>query len=407
MKNSPNILFITTMYPTPLRPGTRVCHYFTRQWKAMGYNVVVIHYRSMFPAIYTMAAGLFPNLAKKYVGNHVEMDRNMEIVEHKEEEIPVYSIPIYKYIPHGKYSARSINKAVGQIEGILKDRDFKPDAVIGHFYNPTLEIVGRLKQLYPQAHTCVSLHELNPEVIKKCYPKNYEKILNGVDMIGFRSIPIKQRFKEMFGDHRKHFVCWSGTPVDYLRKPITAHREFKDGSLTKFLYVGQTIKRKYPKETLEGIHKASRDREFSLIYVGSKDLGYSDTVNYMTEHHLEKNVTFTGKIPRSQIMNYYDQSECFILISKDEVFGLVYLEAMARGCIVVASKGEGMEGIIEHGVNGFFCEAGNADELAGIIRHINTLSAKDKSRISEMAQVKAKELSDYNVAKYYIDAVLK
>ena len=400
------ILFISTMYPNSLRPGTVVCHYFTKQWVSMGYDVKVIYIRSMFPRIYTDLARLFPKLALKYVGNHVEMDRNMSVLKEVKDGIPVYSMPIYKYVPHGKYPLRSINKCLNIIVGILKDENFTPDAIIGHFYNPTLEIVGRLRRLYPEAKTCVSLHELHPEVIKNCYPKNYKDIINGVDVIGFRSVPIKQRFEEMYGTEHKSFVCWSGTPEVYISTPRINERVFTDGPMKSFLYVGQTIKRKFPKETLEGVHKAMNGKDFSLTYVGSEDLGYAETKSYIDANGLEENVTFTGKVPREEIIKYYDKSDCFILISKWEVFGLVYLEAMSRGCITIAGRGEGMEGIIEHGVNGFFCEPGNATELADVIRHINNLSASEKKTISDNAIAKAKELSDFNVAKNYLDAVI-
>ena len=92
--------------------------------------------------------------------------------------------------------------------------------------------------------------------------------------------------------------------------------------------------------------------------------------------------------------------------SKSEVFGLVYLEAMARGCITIAARNEGMDGIIETGKNGFLCEAGNADELTSIIKRINSLSADEKRQISENARHTAEELSDFNVAKRYLEAVM-
>ena len=95
------------------------------------------------------------------------------------------------------------------------------------------------------------------------------------------------------------------------------------------------------------------------------------------------------------------------MISKGEVFGLVYLEAMSRGCITIASHNEGMEGIIEDGVNGFLCEAGNAEGLSCVIRRINSLSASEKQSISDRARAKAAELSDFNVAKYYIEKVME
>ena len=400
------ILFLTTMYPNPLRPGTSVCHYFTRQWKFMGHEVLVIYYRSMFPAFFTVAARLFPKLASRYVGNHVEMDRNMKVVYNTVEGIPVYSVPIFKFIPHGRYPKREIRKQVSFLRVLLQKECFTPDAIIGHFHNPQLEIVGALKCVFPDAHTCVSLHELSASTLTKCYGRDCIKILDGVDMIGFRSVPIKQRFESRFGSQRRSFVCWSGTSEEYLNTPSCKNRHFKDAPLSRFIYVGQTIKRKYPKQTIEALYKVYGQVGFHLTYVGSKDIAYPETQAFIETKGIREVVTFPGRIPRDEIITQYDSNQCFILISKDEVFGLVYLEAMARGCIVIASKGEGMEGIIKDGYNGFLCEAGNPDELAAIIRHINNLSASEKQSISDKARETAKELSDYNVAKHYIETVL-
>lgn len=401
------ILLISTMYPTPLRPGTKVCHYFAREWVKMGHEVMVIHYRSMFPRIYTDLARMFPQLAYRYVGNHVEMDRNMNIVEHTEEGIPVYSIPIFKYFPHGAYSQHELNKQEKQLRLILEERQFIPDAIIGHFHNPQFQIIGALKRMFPQAQTCVSLHELSMEPLKNCYGKHVEEVLKGVDKVGFRSVPIKEKFEAAFGTNYKTLVCWSGTPQFYIDTPRTCERVFKEGDITKFLFVGQTIKRKYPRETIEAIHQVYGDRSFELAYVGSKDIAYQETMDYINDHNLSDEVMFTGRIPRDEIVKYYDKSECFILISSGEVFGLVYLEAMSRGCITIAGKGEGMEGIIEDGVNGYLCAPGNAVELAGILRRINQLTADEKARISENAKYTATKLSEYYVAKSYLEDVVR
>lgn len=401
------ILLITTMYPNSLRPGTVVCQSFTREWKRMGYDVLVIHYRSIFPAIYTFAARLMPKLALKYVGDHVEMDRDKEIVEFWDNNgIPVFSIPIFKLFPHGKYSEAVLSQKVEEITQILSKRSFVPDVIIGHFYNPQLEIVAKLKKIYPTSKTCVSLHEKG-ETVKKLLGDNVYSILESIDTIGFRSVPIKKSFESLFGDRYNSLLCWSGTPDTFLNTPATSTRSFSDGPVQNFIYVGQTIKRKFPKQTIEGVHKAMGNNNFLLTYVGSLDLGYPETVEYINSNQLNENVSFTGNIPKEDIIKYYDSSDCFILISKDEVFGLVYLEAMSRGCITIAARNEGMEGVIKHGVNGFLCEAGNANELAEIIRYINHLSAKEKQTISDNARERAAELSDYNVAKTYIEKILE
>lgn len=407
MENSKKkILLITTMYPDPLRPSMDICHYFAREWKGMGYDLLVINYRSMFPRIYTDLASLFPKLAYKYVGNHVEMDRNMNVIQHEVDGIPVYSIPIFKYIPHGPYSPKELDKQVQRLEGILHERDYTPDAIIGHFHNPQFQIIGALKKIYPAAQTCVSLHELSADPIRKCYGSKTQEVLHGVDMIGFRSVPIKKRFESAFGSDFKSVICWSGTPQTYLTTLSEQNRTFTDGPLSKFIYVGQTIKRKYPKETIEGIHIACGNNPYKLTYVGSRDTAFDETQGYIIKHKLSERVHFAGQIPREEIIRYYDQSECFIMISTGEVFGLVYLEAMSRGCITIASRDEGMEGIIVNGENGFLCEGGNAKELAEIIKYINSLSAEEKQKISDNARLTAERLSDYNVAKNYIEGVL-
>ncbi len=399
------ILLLTTMYPDPLRPATKVCHYFATQWVAMGYEVLVINYRSMFPRIYTDMARLFPKLAEKYIGNHVEMDTNMDIIQHEVDGIPVYSIPIFKYFPHGAYSDREINKQVKKLKGILEERKYAPDIIIGHFYNPQMVIIPQLKEMYPNAKTCLSLHEWYLDTIKKTYPKKYERLLKSFDIIGYRSVPIKRGFEAIYGNSYKGLLCFSGTAKDFLEvEPV--ERVFNDGALSKFIFVGQFIQRKYPLETIKAVKNVyGSDGNFSLTFVGKKYMCYPEMEEYTKANGLENKVTFTGQIARDEIIPLYDKSECFIMISKYEVFGLVYLEAMSRGCLTIAARDEGMDGIIVNGENGFLCEAGNEKELETIIRKINTLPASEKKRISQNAIKTARELSDYNVAKSYIQQV--
>ena len=401
-----NILLLTTMYPDPLRPATKVCHFFARQWKMMGHNVLVVNYRSMFPSIYTFMAKSFPHLAQRYVGNHVEMDRKMEVVQHDVEGIPVYSVPIFKFVPHGAYPERSIRKQLRFLHKVLSERSFIPDAIIGHFYNPQLELVARLKEYYPSARSCLTLHETDTSCIRRVWPKDYKRFLDSIDVIGFRSLPIKRNFELQYGVEYKGFHCCSGTPSEYLSTPQTSQRVFSNGVMRSFIYVGQFIKRKYPAIVADALMRVYADKNFKLTYVGKKELLYDEVFAYTCANGIQNQVVFTGQVPRESIIRYYDSAECFIMISSSEVFGLVYLEAMARGCITIASRNEGMDGIIKDGYNGFLCEAGNLQELVSVIQRINSLSLEEKLQISNRARLTAEVLSDYNVAKSYLDNVL-
>lgn len=400
-----NILFITTMYPDPLRPGTDVCHYFTREWVKMGYNVLVINYRSMFPSIYTTMARLFPKLALKYIGNHVEMDTNKNIIQHEVEGIPVYSIPIFKYVPHGKYPQNSISKQIKNIQDIIDERNFIPDAIIGHFYNPQMEIISKLKYIYTNAHTSVVLHEPNPNIIKKTYRYNYKELINSIDIIGYRSQTMQKLYEIYYGHINKSFICYSGTNPSYISTPVLSNK-FSNGNLSKFLYVGQFTKNKCVKSNIEAINLVySNEDDYNFTLVGEGPCIY-EINKFIEDHDIKKHITFTGWLQREDIINYYDENECFIMISITEAFGLVYLEAMARGCIVIGTRGQGIDGVIKDGENGYLCKGGDSIELASIIKRINALSAEEKKKISDNARQAAEQFSDYNVAKMYIESVM-
>ena len=83
-----------------------------------------------------------------------------------------------------------------------------------------------------------------------------------------------------------------------------------------------------------------------------------------------------------------------------------YLEAMAVGCIPVASRGEGFDGIIIDGENGFLCAAGDSQELASIIKKIRNLSDEEKLRIINKAIETAVNMTDSAVARHYLEEIV-
>ena len=101
-----------------------------------------------------------------------------------------------------------------------------------------------------------------------------------------------------------------------------------------------------------------------------------------------------------------DRSDVFIMISKAETFGLVYLEAMARGCITIASRNEGMDGIIVDGENGFLCDAGDSNELGSIIAKLKRMDSNTLQKISKNAIITAAKMTDNKMAEKYIKSVV-
>lgn len=225
-------------------------------------------------------------------------------------------------------------------------------------------------------------------------------MLNSVDVVGFRSNPIKKEFLETFDEPKKHFICYSGVMDKYLNH--TSNQTF-NGKLTRFLYVGTLINRKKVDTTLNALKTLDyQDFNFKIIGDGPERLTLEQATHNLD---LTNKVHFLGYLDRGEVMREMEECECFIMISSNETFGLVYMEAMAMGCLVIASINEGMDGIIQHGINGFLCKAGNVMHLSKTIREINLLSTEEKKKISINAMETAKLYSESNVALNYLNSV--
>ncbi|MCW5553478.1 MAG: glycosyltransferase family 4 protein [Verrucomicrobiae bacterium] len=78
-------------------------------------------------------------------------------------------------------------------------------------------------------------------------------------------------------------------------------------------------------------------------------------------------VIFTGHIPESEKVDHYRLADAFVMPGWGEGFGIVYLEAMACGVPVLASKLDASQEAVRHGELGVLVNPKKSDELqAGI-----------------------------------------
>jgi len=83
-----------------------------------------------------------------------------------------------------------------------------------------------------------------------------------------------------------------------------------------------------------------------------------------SELGLGQRVRFVGRQSRAAVADAMRACSVFVLPSRNEGLGCVYLEAMACGKPVIACRGQGIDEIIEHGRNGWLIPAEGLDELA-------------------------------------------
>lgn len=399
-----NILVLTTLYPSQdinISNNTNVVHYFAREWVKMGYNVhVVFNYPIYLKVLHGIAGFMKNTLASKFntsvTATYIDKDYEYEM-----EGVKIIRMPLFKPFPHYKVPHKNIDKQIDKIVGYCSKENFFPNAIVAHNFYPHLEMVNRLKkEYYPNAKSCVVVHKQHLKMLK--YIPNYTQQIDDVDIWGFRSIPLKHEFESFAGKTKNNFICYSGVSSFFL---TGKKKKIFNNPIKNIIYVGSFIKRKHADKILIGLKK-SGIKSFHLDFIGDGIIKHK-LEKFVTNENWNDKVSFHGYLPRHQIPDMLENAECFCMISEEETFGLVYLEAMSKGLITIASKNEGMEGIIIDGVNGFLCKAGDSDGLASILLRIENMDTDELNKISKNAQETAYNLSDKAVAKMYINNVLE
>lgn len=395
-----NILLISTIYPLPEgNRGTEVCHFFAREWVKMGYNVRVVHFQTVYPMPFYWMARLNREKIRAKTGAVVYTERDKGDT-FKMDNVLVKRIPLFKPIPHGGYGHHTILKSIKEISNWLGEKEFVPDIIIGHFPNPQIEVVNLLREIYAQSKTCIVMHG-DIELAKKVYGKRLLPLAKKIDIWGFRNPSVQRSFERNVMKVDKAFMCYSGIPEDYI---TTNNTHQFNSSTPSFVYVGGLIERKYPLEVINALEKAFPEGNYQLTYVGDGQLKEA-ILERIKSGYVKGKARVQGQIPRESIKNEYDKADCMVMISRGEAYGLVYLEAMARGCITIASRDEGFDGIIVDGENGFLCKAGDANELAVIFKRISAMTVEEKLSMSQKAIETAQSLTDFKAAERYINSI--
>ena len=96
-----------------------------------------------------------------------------------------------------------------------------------------------------------------------------------------------------------------------------------------------------------------------------------------SELGVEDRVTFWGVLDKARLAAAYEDCDVFVMPSKNEGFGIVFLEAMRRGKPCIGGAHGGTPEVIEDGKSGFLVEYGDVDAL---VRYLLALRADPELR---------------------------
>lgn len=396
------ILMLSAVYPRPDSAknsgATKVVHYFTAEWKRTGHEVVVIHTVNCLPAFIYYLPEKLKQIIKSKLSFEVPNPEIRRDTEYVFEGIRVFRKNIRKVIPRGLSGDRDISKCAKSIAESLNIINFEPDLIIGHWASPNAQLLAELKRFY----ACRNALIFHGTHYARKYTKKIRSCIENIDLIGGRSEKLLEELRDVLQFKHKAFICYSGVPDAYIEQVIS-NEDKVTGEITRFIYVGELISRKNADiiiRTLAGfIH-----RKWSLDIVGAGN-ELAELQNLADRLGVSDRVRFRGKIARDEVLRMMHEAQVFTMVSRGEAFGLVYLEAMANSCLTIGSIGEGIDGVIKDGINGFLCEAGSTDALKQVYQRIFDMPPEERKRIARCGFETASQMTDSNVALKYLNDI--
>ncbi len=401
-----NILVITQIYSQPDDIGdnkpTKTVNYFAREWVKMGHNIVVMHCPSKFPVVLYLLPSFIKEKFAGRVSAMVPPIESRKILIREDNGAKVYRLPMLKIAPGLPYSSSFMKRQACKIEKILNNLEFKPDIVIGHFANPSTELVAILSTYYKAKSSIVFHQDCTEDSISK-----YRIIDNvkRIGAIGARSLLEAYQIQKLLNLKKTPFICCSGAPNDAVQaaKKVCDKHDFSDG--IRYIYVGSLIKRKHLDVVVRAFLNTAGEKDTLTVVGGGPE---EDLLKALVKDlNAGEKVVFTGRVPREEVLKRMGDAQVFTLISHGETYGMVYIEAMLQGCLTIASKGEGFDGIIQDGVNGFICEPGDQQALENVYKRIGTMTTEERNCIGQAAIDTAIHFSEREVAERYLNDILE
>ena len=342
------ILVITDLYPVDENEihTPKTIYNFVQSWKNLGHEVKVIKPNFLFNSF----------LHKK----------------------PFYKSGVYGDVENINY----LTPFWGNIENKVKT-NLDADLVISHMPSGLI-FANRLGLNF-----CAGVHVSDIEVLTNSmysvyFKSELEEAYKNSSKIACRSFVLKNKFLKLYPEFEsKTFVAPSGIGFEPVK------RNWQEKDKIKVLTCGQFIKRKNIDKVIKACSEFE-NIELTVIGSGSK---YKDLTSLSTKP------IFTGQLLHKEVLAKMRESDIFILPSVNETFGMVYLEAMASGCITVCTKNDGVDGIIKDGENGFTTGT-TTEEIKQVLGKI--LNLKDQNRILNNSYNTILEYTEKKTAKDYI-----
>lgn len=229
------------------------------------------------------------------------------------------------------------------------------------------------------------------------HPERIAPAVSGADAVGCVSSVLAQQLRDLgVAVETKvilngfHIAAADPPPISG-RPPVSLNytgwlQKLKKLDVT--LQAFSTLKKTFPGASFTVTGKGKTEAEDQAPRKLAEELGLMDSVSFLGYLKNEDAIAEMGK------------SRFFVMPSYPEGFGVVYLEAMAMGCIAIGTEGEGIADLIVSGENGFLVPPDDPEAIVNVISWC-VEHPEEADKISERGRRDALDLTwDRNAAQY-------
>ena len=151
--------------------------------------------------------------------------------------------------------------------------------------------------------------------------------------------------------------------------------------------------------------KVSAKYPQAKLIIGGGGKSLEKVVEWTREYQVTENVEFLGALTRQRVVEQMQMCDCFVLPSRYETFGVVYIEAMACGKPVIAVANGGPDDFV-HEFNGILIQPEQEEELVQALdKMITAIEKKDATYQPERIAAYVEEKFSYRAIAEQLEKV--
>lgn len=277
----------------------------------------------------------------------------------------------------------------------------KPDILYSHYLTNTY-IASFIKKKYNLPlvaieHWSKMMYPFSPH-LRKIISYSYKN----VDKLIAVSKPLKERIYAAF--KKDSIVIPNMLGREFFKYK---EKEIEEGRVVNFISIGSLL----PVKSYDTLITAFSNLDLPHDKWHLTIIGDGPLKNRLLERSkgcgLESNITFEGRKTKEEIVEFLSDSDVFVLASKSETFGVVFIEALSQGLPCIATLCGGPEDIINDS-NGLLVPLGDMEKLQQAITYMYFHHLKyDRKRIAEECYNKYSPKIVANKLTDVFDEVLK